>query len=126
MSVIGVRFTTPLDFGSLADYRDSYQREKVASEMRMKRKTFEVEREWEILTERFDNFKQRLLLTQKLEKVQERKLHAEKRRYNQGRTTTFQVLQFEQDYANAQLLKLRNERELITVYNQIMLFAGVK
>lgn len=126
MSVVGVRFTTPLDFGSLSDYRESYNREKLASEMKMKRKTFEVEREWEILTERFENFKGRLKLTQKLEKVQERKLLSEKRRYNQGRTTTFQVLQFEQDFANAQLLKLRNERELIVVYNQLMLFAGDK
>lgn len=124
MSVIGVRFTTPLDFGSLGDYRESYAREKLATEMKMKRKTYEVEREWEILSERFENFKERLKLTQKLEKVQERKLSSEKRRYNQGRTTTFQVLQFEQDFANAQLLKLRNERELIVVYNQLMLFTG--
>lgn len=126
MSVIGVRFVTPLDFGSLSDYRESYAKDKLASDMKMRRKTFEVEREWEILTERFDNFKERLKLTQKLEKVQEKKLLSEKRRYNQGRTTTFQVLQFEQDFANAQLLKLRNERELIVVYNQLMLFAGDK
>lgn len=124
MSVVGVRFTTPIDFGALSDYRESYQRDKVASEMIMKRKAFEVEREWEILTERFENFKERLRLTQRLEAVREKKLLTEKRRYNQGRTTTFQVLQFEQDFANAQLLKLRNERDLITVYNQLMLFAG--
>lgn len=124
MSVVGVRFTTPLDLGALADYRESYARDKIASDMIMRRKTFEVEREWEILNERFTNFKKRLQLTQKLEEVQERKLLTEKRRYNQGRTTTFQVLQFEQDFANAQLLKLRNERDLITVYNQLMLFAG--
>ncbi|MES2525613.1 MAG: TolC family protein [Bdellovibrionota bacterium] len=126
MSVVGVRFVTPLDFGSLSDYRKSYAQDKMASEMKTKRKTFEVEREWEILTERFQNFKSRLKLTQKLEKAQEKKLLTEKRRYNQGRTTTFQVLQFEQDFANAQLLKLRNERELIVVYNQLMLFAGDK
>lgn len=124
MSVIGVRFTTPIDFGALSEYRQSYAKDKLASEMKMKRKTYEVEREWEILSERFTNFKTRLELTQKLEKVQEKKLTTEKRRYNQGRTTTFQVLQFEQDFANAQLLKLRNERELIIVYNQLMLFAG--
>jgi outer membrane protein TolC len=126
MSVVGIRFVTPMDFGALADYRESYGRDKLASEMKMKRKTYEVEREWEILNERFENFKARLKLTQKLEKVQEKKLLSEKRRYNQGRTTTFQVLQFEQDFANAQLLKLRNERELIVVYNQLMLFAGEK
>lgn len=124
MSVVGVRFVTPLDFGAVADYKKSYAQEKVANEIKLKRKVFEVEKEWEILAERFNNFRERLKLTQKLEKVQERKLLSEKRRYNQGRTTTFQVLQFEQDYANAQLLKLRNERELLVVYNQLMLFSG--
>lgn len=124
-SILGLRFSVPLDLGSMADYKKAYTKEVVASEMNYKRKAFEVNKEWDILTERFENFKTRLKLSQKLEKVQEKKLLSEKRRYNQGRTTTFQVLQFEQDFANAQLLKLRNERELITVYNQLKLFSGV-
>jgi outer membrane protein TolC len=123
-SIVGLRFTTSLDIGTVKDVRKAYAQEKVASEMQMKRKSFEVQKEWEILVERFNNFKERLRLTQKLEKIQEKKLLSEKRRYNQGRTTTFQVLQFEQDFANSQLIKLRNERELIAVYNQLMLFSG--
>lgn len=124
-SIVGVRFTTPLDLGSMNDYKKSYAQEVTASELQYKRKSFEVEREWEILNERFNNFKTRLKLAQKMVQVQEKKLLTEKRRFNQGRTTTFQVLQFEQDFANAQLLKLRYERELISVYNQLKLFAGV-
>ncbi len=123
-SVVGVRFSTPLDFGALGDYKRAYAQEVAASEMTSKRKIFEVEREWELLSERFSNFKTRLKLSRELVAIQEKKLLAEKRRYNQGRTTTFQVLQFEQDFANAQLLKLRNERELIAVYNQLKLFSG--
>lgn len=123
-SIVGLRFTTPLDVGSLSDYKKAFAKEVVASEMTYKRKMYEVDREWEILSERFKNLKTRLQLSQRLEKAQERKLTTEKRRYNQGRTTTFQVLQFEQDFANAQLLKLRNERELITVYNQLKMFSG--
>jgi outer membrane protein TolC len=124
-SIIGLRFVTPLALGEVAEYKKAFAQEVVASEMSFKRKTYEVEREWDILSSRFENFKKRLTLAQKLEKVQERKLFNEKRRFNQGRTTTFQVLQFEQDFANAQLLKLRNERELITVYNNLKLFSGV-
>ena len=60
-----------------------------------------------------------------MEEVQSKKLTAEKRRYNQGRSTTFQVLTFEQDFANAQLLRLRNEFELVNVHNQLKLFSGV-
>ncbi len=124
-SIIGVRFTTPLDVMSLNDYKKAYAQEKVASELSYKRKVYEVDRDYEILHERFDNFKKRLKLAQKMVQVQERKLLSEKARYNQGRTTTFQVLQFEQDFANAQLLKIRFERELILVYNQLKLFSGV-
>ncbi|MGE3611284.1 MAG: TolC family protein [Bacteriovoracaceae bacterium] len=123
-SIVGVRFTTPIDVWSMNDYKKAYAQEVTASELAYKRKMFEVEKEWEILVERFNNFKTRLRLSQKMVKVQERKLQNEKQRYNQGRTTTFQVLQFEQDFANAQLLKLRYERELLTVYNQIKLFTG--
>lgn len=124
-TVVGVRFTTPLDLGALTDYKKAYSQELVASNMILKRKMYEVDREWEILQERFNNFKKRLKLSQKMVQVQEKKLTTEKRRYGQGRTTTFQVLQFEQDFANAQLLKLRYERELINIYNQLKLFSGV-
>lgn len=123
-TIVGVRFTTPLDIASLSDYKTSYGQEASAAQMNYRRKVYEVEREWEILRARFENFKERLRMTQKLEKVQEKKLLQEKRRYSAGRTTTFQVLQFEQDYANTQLFKLRFERELITVYNQLKLFSG--
>ena len=59
-----------------------------------------------------------------MEEIQKKKLNSEKNRYSKGRTTTFQVLQFEQDFANAQLMKLRNEQELIIVYNQLKMFSG--
>jgi outer membrane protein TolC len=125
-SIVGVRFTTPLDIGSMSDYKKAYAKEVTATEMQYKRKVFEVEREYEILQDRFNQFKERLKLAQKMVKIQEKKLNTEKKRYNQGRTTTFQVLQFEQDFANTQLVKLRYERELIAVYNQLKLFSGVE
>jgi outer membrane protein TolC len=121
---VGIRFQTPVDFGSMNDFRKAYAKEVVGADMQYKRKAFEVEREWDILTNRFENFKKRVKISRVLEKAQEKKLFTEKGRFNQGRTTTFQVLQFEQDFANAQLLRLKNERELITVYNQLKLFSG--
>lgn len=125
-SVYGIRLTVPLDLSALNDYKKAYAQEVTASELQFKRKQYEVDREYEILQERFANFKQRLKLAQKMVQIQQRKLTVEKRRYNQGRTTTFQVLQFEQDFAEAELMKLRFERELITVFNQLKLFSGVE
>ena len=124
-SVVGLRFSTPLDFGALSDYRKGYAQEKVAAELTSRRKVYEVDREYDILSQRFEQFKKRLKLSKRMEELQQRKLTAEKRRFNQGRTTTFQVLQFEQDFANTQLLTIRNEQELVSAYNQLKLFTGV-
>ena len=124
-TVVGLRFSTPLDFGALSDYRKGYAQEKVAAELNSRRKVYEVDREYDILSQRFEQFKKRLKLSKRMEEIQQRKLAAEKKRFNQGRTTTFQVLQFEQDFANTQLLTIRNEQELVTTYNQLKLFTGV-
>lgn len=124
-TIFGLKFTTPLDFGSLSDYRKGYAQEKVASELNARRKTYEVDREYDILSKRFELFKRRLQLSKRMEEVQLKKLTSEKRRFNQGRTTTFQVLQFEQDYANTQLLTIKNESELVAAYNNLKLFTGV-
>ena len=124
-SIYGIRFTTPLDIGSLNDYKKSYKQDAVAAELAAKRKAYEVDRQYEILTDQFENYKKRLKLTMKLVDVQDKKFKNERRRFQQGRTTTFQVTQFEQDLANTQLQKLRYERDLITVYNQLKLFTGV-
>ena len=124
-SIVGVRFSTPLDFGALSDYRKGYVQEKAAADLTSRRKVYEVDREYEILAQRFDQFKKRLRLSKRMEEIQQKKLLSEKKRFSQGRTTTFQVLQFEQDYANTQLLTLRNEAELFSTYNQLKLFTGV-
>lgn len=123
-TVVGVRFSTPMDLGALSDYKKSYEQDKAAATLNYKRKSYEVEREWEILSSRLDLYRKRLSLSYKKEKAEEKKYASERKRFNQGRTTTFQVVQFEQDLANAQILKLRNEQELITIYNQLKLFSG--
>lgn len=125
-SVVGVRFTTPLDFGSMNDYKKAYAQEANAAEMTYQRKIYEVDRNYEILRQRFEDFKKRLKLAVKLIDVQQNKFKTEQRRYQQGRTTTFQVVQFEQDLANTELIRLRYERELILVYNELKLYSGVE
>lgn len=125
-SIIGVRFTTPLDFGSMNDYKKAYAQEANAAEMTYQRKIYEVDREYEILRQRFEDFKKRLKLAMKLIEVQDKKFKTEQRRYQQGRTTTFQVVEFEQDLANTELIRLRYERELILVYIQLKLYSGVE
>lgn len=125
-SIVGVRFTTPLDFGSMNDYKKAYAQEANAAEMTYQRKIYEVDRNYEILVQRFEDFKKRLKLAMRLIEVQDKKFKTEQRRFTQGRTTTFQVVQFEQDLANTEIIRLRYERELILVYNELKLYSGVE
>jgi len=55
------------------------------------------------LNESFSEAKVQLDLAQKLENIQRMKLDAERNRLHQGRTVTYQVLLFEQDYLVAEL-----------------------
>ncbi|MBI2520817.1 MAG: TolC family protein [Bdellovibrio sp.] len=124
-TVVGVRFNTPLDIANFTDNKKGYAHEILAAQYNYERKLIEQEREWEDLVNRFKDYQDRLLLIQKMEQAQKEKLAKEKVRLNRGRSTTFQILQFEQDYANAQLLKLKNQADLITTYAQLKLFSGV-
>ncbi len=123
--ILGVRFNTPLDLGNTIDNKNGYAQEKIAARLNYERKLYEQEREWKDLVNRFKDYQDRLLLVQKMEDAQKEKFLKEKIRLNRGRSTTFQMLQFEQDYANAQLLKLKNEADLIGTYAQLKLFSGV-
>jgi hypothetical protein len=121
-SAIGVRLTTPLDIKALDTYRRAHKQEALVAELSYRRKSFEIEKEWLDLIRKFEDQKKRLGLAIQIIGMEKKKLESERSRYNLGRTTTFQVLQFEQDYANAQVLRLRYEQEIIGLYQQIKMF----
>jgi outer membrane protein TolC len=124
-TIVGLRFNTPINVVTLSNNKEGYSQEKIAADYNYQRKLFEQEKEWKDLVNKFHDYQERLKLAQKMENAQKEKLSKEKARFNRGRTTTFQILQFEQDFANAQLLKLRYESELINTYAQLKLFVGV-
>lgn len=123
-TTVGVRFSAPLDFGLVADTRSGWRRERVAAEMSFDRKVFEQEQNWKNLNESLGEAKERLALSQKLELIQKSKLDLERNRLEQGRTTTYQVLYFEQDYLLAQLNRIRIQATLLTLLAQMKLFGA--
>lgn len=126
LAVVGVRFTSPLDFSKLNKNSKGYDQEKVAAKLNLDRKISEQELEWQDLQTKLKDNQEKLSLASKMEEIQKQKLEAEKARMQRGRSTMFQVLQFEQDYANAQLLKLKNQSDIVSVYAQLKLFSEVK
>ena len=93
-SVIGLRLSTPLDIFSTKRNINSYQLEQQAAEINFKKKVFDQEKEWNDLVTKLNDLKIKLSLIDKIVEAQKTKTINERNRLNNGRTTTFQVLNF--------------------------------
>jgi outer membrane protein TolC len=121
---IGLRFMTPLDFGTIQNVQAGYNQEAQAQELLLERKRQEQERDWVDLSKRFVETKDRLALAVEVEKVQLEKLNFEKSRHLKGRTTLKQVLDFENDYYNAEEQRVRTLTDLLNILAQMKLYGG--
>ncbi len=119
---IGIRLQAPLDFGTVAKVREGYDAEAQAADWSFQRKVFEEERDWEDLTAKFRQGKDRLQLYTDLEKTQREKLDYERERQQRGRSTLQQVILFENDYELAQLGRIRTLAEVLTLNAQMKLY----
>lgn len=123
-TAIGLRFNTPLDFGTTSKNIDGYKKEQVAAEYTFKKKVFDQDREWNDLMAKFEDAKTKLGLVEKIAEANKAKSLNESDRLTKGRTTTFQVLNFEQDYAQSELLKIQSETNLLNIYAQLKTFSN--
>jgi outer membrane protein TolC len=123
-SAIGVRFNTPLDFVTTSGAIDGYKKEQLAAEYNYQRKVFDQDREYNDLITRFEDAKVRLELAEKISDTQRVKTTNERNRLTNGRTTTFQVLIFELDLAQADVLRIQTETDLLNIYAQLKIFSA--
>lgn len=123
-AVVGLKFSAPLDFVTWKNTKEGWAKEREASDLVYQQKVIEQEAEWIELNRRFQDAKKRVVLQASIEKVQKNKLVYEKDRLLRGRTTTYQVLMFEQDYSQAQLTRLQYQAELLTLHAKLKLFSS--
>jgi len=121
---IGVRFVAPLDFGTTSDNINGYRKEQIAASQNFQRKLFEQEQQWNDLAARFEDAKVKLSLVEKIEEAQKIKASNERERLSKGRTVTFQVLNFEQDYAQSELARIQNETNILNIYSQLKIYSA--
>lgn len=121
---VGVKFTMPLAFGKSSNVIDGYQKEALAADLAFRRKAQEQERDYSDLVSRIETAQLKFKLASTLEESQKIKLQEERRRHERGRTTFFQVLQFEQEYLGSQLNKIKTEAELNTLLTQLQQYRG--
>ena len=119
---VGLRFQAPLDIGALGRARAGWKLEQTSAELSFQQKVLDQDQNWKDLTQKLDESKRRLTLVRKLETAQDSKLKHERDRLSKGRTTTYQVLLFEEDFASSQIARIRAQLEVLNVYTQMKLF----
>lgn len=116
--VVGVRFSMPLNLGAESDVIRSARLRSNAAATSYQKALFEQEVAWKELIRKLNESKLNLKMALSVEKIQGQKLELEKKRLRQGRTTTYQVLLFEQDYLDAQLGRIQNAAQILSIESQ--------
>ena len=97
----GARVSVPLDLSLLRSVGGGHQAEAEAAGERARRAASEAAANWRDLSDRLEDARRRVTLSREIEKAQLERVETERRRHGEGRTTTFFVLQAEQDWAAA-------------------------
>lgn len=121
---VGLTLELPLDVVTMSRASEGYRVEAQSAAQAYQRKQFEHERRWNDLTQKFRESIERYKLAVDYERAQREKLDFERVRHNRGRTTTYQVIMFEQDFAQAELARIRAKTDILTTYSQLKTIAG--
>lgn len=119
-TVVGVKLIASLDAVSTFDVIKGYRLEEKSLELQLAQKRKDSDREWDNYQAQLRTVAAQLKLVRGLEVIQKQKVDNERNRLRTGRTVTYQVLMFEQDYANTQSQRLALElkaRQLIANLN---------
>lgn len=119
---VGLQFDMPIDLIALKHARDGSSRKAAAADKSYQQKILSEQSDWRALTDGFNDAKERLKLSVMIERTQKEKLEFERTRFNRGRSTTYQVLMFEQDYAASQLGRLQLMGEVLRLASQARLY----
>ncbi len=123
-TAVGLNLSIPLNVPSLVTALRGSVRAKEGAELQLEQKRIDEKTEWEQLQSRLKDSQEKLALMNTIERVQREKYENENQRLLRGRTTTYQALIFEQDYANTQLTSLKIQGDYLQLLAQSKLYRG--
>jgi outer membrane protein TolC len=126
VTTVGLNLSIPLAFGKVNKILKGYREEVVSSEISLKHLIIDDKVLKDKQLTSFRDLKSRLSFVTELEIAQKKKLEHEKRLQKNGRSTTYQVLLFEQDYLAAQVANLRLRSEIMNLYVDFHNFSRLK
>lgn len=120
--VVAVNFSMPLDIGNSANTRQGYQKLAESQVLAERSRLRSEGLEWAKAIDQAEVLGKQLQIVRDLERVQKEKADLERSKYNNGRSTTYQVLSFEQDYINARNQTINLELQLRKFINSLSLY----
>jgi outer membrane protein TolC len=124
VTTVGVKVSANLDLPLIQDTVKGAQLVTQAGDVSLRQKRLDLDKDWDVLLRHWASVAERLETVAELEQLQKLKADREKIRYQNGRTTDFQVLRFEDDYAQASLLHMRLIAEARLAQAQARLYNG--
>lgn len=119
---VGVQFQLPLNFKATSDAKAGAERLRDSADINVLKIAYNQDQDWTTLKEKLAEAKLTLKLARSMENAQRSKLEGERSRLRQGRTTTYQVLLFEQDYTTASSSRVQAARDIVALQTQVKLY----
>lgn len=119
---VGLQFLMPLDVFKYLKVRDGLGRMSEGQSLMIKSHERAIETAWQNFVDMGGRLHMQITLLRELEQIQKLKSDAERIRFQRGRSTTFQVLSFEQDYITARSRRISAELEARRYITQIDMF----
>ncbi len=120
----GVQFTVPLHLSASADAREGARLRQAAADADLEFKKKDQDLQWADLVANHQEALNRLDLLGQIVKAQREKLQEEKRLIRLGRSSLFNVLNFEQDYLRAERARAQSLYESLSLRLQGQLYTG--
>ena len=119
---VGVKLSMPVNFGLTSEIRRGDLQSAAAAKKNYQQKVFEQENDWQNLVQNLEIYKENLGLAQAIEVAQKSKLENERKMLREGRTTTYQILLFEQDFLNSEMTKIQLAYKIANLIAQQKLY----
>ncbi len=124
-ALIGLKFSLPLYFDTQNQVRQGARLSASAAKIDYQQKLSIAQNDWQNLLQNLNYQKQNLKLLKEIELAQKLKLENEQKLLKQGRTTTYQILIFKQNYNQAERDTINNAYEILSLIADQKLYHDV-
>lgn len=119
---IGLNFSVPLNFSAVSSFDESADRARNAFKLQYQQQLINDKVSWNNLLNKLEYAQSRLKLARQVENIQDQKLENEIKRWKNGISSTYQVLQFQTELTESRLNSLSIANEIFGIIANLKLF----